>query len=177
MLFSRFPDIAYNNETMKDLSIALIIRPEIKNHKDLFFWYELEEWETPESVAFDFYGNTAYNFIVLLMNDIVDPFFDWQLSRAELVDYCVSKYGLPTITNGKYDSNGYFAVRYWINEDVQYPHAPDSGLDGSAPPMSAAVSHFQYEEKQNDAKRRIKILHNEVLSNLKEELDNLINHG
>jgi len=173
MLFSKFPDITYNNQKIKDLSIALIVRPEIKNNKDLFFWYNLEEWESPESVAFDFYGNSAYNFIILLMNDIVDPFFDWPLSRSELVDFAISKYGLPTITDGKYDSNGYFSVKFWRKDGIHYPNSPNSGLDGSAPPMSEAVSHFQFEEEKNNARRRIKILHPGLLGNLREELDAL----
>lgn len=177
MFFSKFPDIPYLGQKMKDLSIALVIRPEIKNHKDLFFYYEPEEWETPETVAFDFYGQTGYNYIVMLMNDIVDPYFDWFMPRDILTEYCISKYGLPTVVDGVYISDGYFAVNHWIHNGVQYakPYDPTGLIRGSAPFEAAAVSHFQYEEQRNDAKRRIKILHPALLQNLEQEVDILIN--
>lgn len=174
MFFSRFENIEYDDRAIKDLSIALVIKPEIKDNKDLFFFYEVEDWETPESVAFDYYGNTKYNYVILLMNDIVDPFWDWHLSQDELRRYCEDKYGTPTITAGKYNTDGYFAVRHWEYEGIIYFAEPESG-DGQAPVTALAVSHFEYEERKNDAKRKIKILYPEFISNINRELDFILN--
>lgn len=205
MFFSRFENIDYDDRSMKDLSIAIIIKPEIKNNKDLFFLYEMEEWERPETVAFDHYGNTKYNFIILLMNDIVDPFFDWPLERHELMAKVELEYGTPSITNGKYDTvtdldsagnpvspfrnAGYNAIRYWFKEEVQYQYAPGTGHDqfllglkstdgplfGEAPVGSIAVTNLEYEEALDAAKRTIKILHPELIPQMDKELDYIFN--
>jgi hypothetical protein len=168
MFFSRFKNIDYDGDSIKDLSTAIIIKPAIKANKDLYFWYELEEWETPDSTAFDHYGNSKLNFVVLLLNDIVDPFFDWPLNSNELLALCVERYGLPTITSGRYNTDGYFTVKHWVNDGIIYQ-------DGHEPVNSLAVSHFEYEESLNDAKRRIKVLHPELVPQMNKELDIIFN--
>lgn len=163
---------------MRNLSDALVIREEIKNDKRLFFWYEIEEEETPESVAFDFYGRADYNFVVLLMNDMVDPFFDWPLSSKELRRLCEEKYGAPTVTNNDYDYQepGYLGVAYWEYDGIKYQD-PDGNaeLEALIPPTAVAISHFEHEERLNDSKRRIKILYPEFLPDLQKEVEYLIN--
>lgn len=191
MFFSRFENINYDGRVQKDLSTALIIKPKIKESKDLFFWYTMEEWEKPETIAFDHYGNTKYNFIILLMNDIVDPFFDWPLERHELLAKCEGLYGIPSQTSGIYDkvtdldvdgnpvapfrNAGYFAVRYYLKDGIEYYDPPGSGLYSEAPLGSLAVSHLEYEEQLNDAKRKIKILHRELIPQMDKELDIIFN--
>ena len=191
MFFSRFDNIDYDNRSIKDLSTALIIKPAIKDNKDLFFFYTMEEWERPETIAFDHYGNTKYNFIILLMNDIVDPFFDWPLDRYEFQRYVEMLYGTPTITAGQYDkvtdldangapvapfrNAGYWAVRYWAKDGIKYQSAPGSGFFGEAPVGSVAVSQIEYEETLNEEKRTIKILHPELIPQMDRELDLIFN--
>ena len=191
MFFSRFPNIDYDDRSMKDLSVAIVINDGIKDNKDLFFFYTMEEWEKPETVAFDHYGNTKYNFIILLLNDIVDPFFDWPLERHELIRKLELEYGVPSQTSGVYDkvtdededgnpiapfrNAGYFAVRYWEKDGIQYQNAPGSGLYSEAPVGSVAVSQLEYAEALNDAKRTIKILHPELIPQMDKELDYIFN--
>jgi hypothetical protein len=168
MFFSKFDTISYDNKDIRDLSQAIIIRPEIKENKDLFFYYELEEGERPETVAFDFYGSSHYNYVFLLMNDIVDPFFDWPLERNELIALCEERYGAPGIVNGQYDQTGYYAVRHWEKDGIFYQ-------EEFKPVGSVAVSYIEYEERLNDAKRRVKVLYPELIARLDKELELLLN--
>lgn len=205
MFFSKFKNINYDEFFMKDLSVAFVIKPEIKNNKDLFFYYEIAEYERPETVAFDFYGLTTYNFVIMLMNDIVDPFWDWPLDKYELQAYVEELYGEPTQTSGRYDkvtdvnelgepiapfrNAGFFAVRFYEKDGIQYQYAPGTGHDqflagdkstdgalfGEAPLGARAVSHIEYEERINDDKRKIKILYPELIPKLQKELDIILN--
>jgi len=168
MLFSKFPTINYDNKDIRDLSVALVVRPEIKENKDLFFYYQIEDYETPESVAFDFYGSTHYNYVILLMNDMVDPFFDWPLSSKEIVELCEMRYGVPGVVNGKFDDTGYYAVRHWEKDGIKYQ-------ESTKPIGAVAISYIEYEENLNDDKRRIKILYPELITKLDTEIENLIN--
>jgi len=168
MFFSKFSTIEYNDKTIRDLSQAIVIRPEIKENKDLYFYYQLQEYELPDTVAFDFYGSSHLNYVVLLMNDIVDPFYDWPLNRKELVELCIARYGEPGIVGGQFDETGYFAVRHWEKDGIEY----QTGLQ---PVGAAAVSYYEYEERRNDAKRKIKILYPEYIPQMQKELDTLLN--
>lgn len=188
MFFTNFPEIVYDGRLMKDLSVATIIKSKIKNNPNLFFYYLVEDYETPESLAFDFYGQTHYNYIIMLMNDIVDPFYDWYIPANELEIYCERKYGTPTVTAGKYNTDGYFAIHHWQKDTTMYQASP-SGImiiNGQnvqapatavwAPPDAWAVSNFQYEEELNIAKRKIKILHEEYVGKINQELEIIFNN-
>lgn len=116
MLFSKFPKIYYNNKEILDLSIAIVIPERIKNNKDLFFWYEIPEGEKPDGVAFDFYGNSNYEFIIYLMNDMVDPHWDWPMDQNMLYDYCVKKYGTAEEpTDAELYPAGMYTVKHWVD--------------------------------------------------------------
>lgn len=179
MFFAEFPEVEYEDSIVKDLSIALILKDDVKNNKDLFFWYELEEGETPEGVAFDFYGSTFFNFIVLLLNDIVDPFFDWPLTYHELHELCVHKYGEPAVTNNVYNDEGFNEIHHWRMNNINYQNDPDTNEpivpEGVSWETAVPVTNKEYEDDENQKKRRIKILYPELIKNVKRELDILIN--
>ena len=72
------------------------------------------------------------------MNEIIDPRYDWPLSTFNLIKYCQSKY---TNING---------THHYENTTGDWVNSTASG--------AVSVSNFQYEEKINESKRRIKIL-------------------
>jgi len=51
-----------------------------------YFDTDIEEGETPESLSYKHYGTTDYWWIVLIFNNIIDPFYDWLLSREAMED-------------------------------------------------------------------------------------------
>ena len=76
MYFQNFPDIDYdvtgNGTTtkIKDIITRVAVRNEVRNRDSLFAKHNVKEGETPESVAYDYYGNANYHWIVLMMNKI-----------------------------------------------------------------------------------------------------------
>jgi hypothetical protein len=165
MLFSKYPKIVYNNKVIADLSVALTIPSAIRDNKDFYFLYEIPDGETADGVAYDFYGNSNYDFILFLMNNIVDPVWDWPMSQQLLNDYCDEKYPVSAVY-----PQGKFSVYYYINSQGEIT------LSNQAQPAeTAAVSYAEYEEELNDKRRIIKILHPELLSNFKKEVETLVN--
>ena len=46
--------------------------------------YTLDEGDKPESVAYYYYDNPEYAWLVLMANDIVDPYTQWYKTTEEL---------------------------------------------------------------------------------------------
>lgn len=176
-LFKNYPLIGYNNLAMRDMSIRVVFRDLIKQNRDLFFYYNVGEEERPEDIAYDHYGDANDHWIVLFFNDVIDPFYDWIMSRTELTKFCEAKYGRPSIQNGEYQSDGYNAIHHWEYGDVYYYVAPDSGTGRDAPEESIPYTMFEYEERLNEEKREIKILYPEYVGQMKRELQYLIDNG
>jgi hypothetical protein len=59
----------------------------------IFSEYTIVDGERLTTVAFDFYGSVDYTWLVVLSNQIIDPYFEWPLSQQELELYIAKKYG------------------------------------------------------------------------------------
>jgi hypothetical protein len=98
MYFQKFPQTLYSLDDRKSVQVVtnilqrVIIKDNIKNNLSLFDEYDIIDGETPEIVAHKFYNNAGYHWLVLHMNDIIDPRFDWPLSTRMLNQYIQSKY-------------------------------------------------------------------------------------
>ena len=176
-LFQDYPIIEYDNAAVRDLSIRVILRESIKENRDLYFNYDVQDMETPEDIAFNQYGDANRHWIILFLNDIIDPFYDWILSRPELLKFVEKKYGKPTIINGEFQTDGYNAIHHWIYGNVYYYDAPDSGSSRPTPVDSVPITLYEYEEELNDAKRTIKVLYPEYVGNIERELKFAIDNG
>lgn len=101
MYFQKFPQTLYSLDDRQSVQIVtniltrVVIKDGIKNNLSLFDEYDIKDGETPEIVAHKFYNNATYHWLVLHMNDILDPRFDWPLSTRMLNQYILSKYSSP----------------------------------------------------------------------------------
>lgn len=66
--------------------------PKLKNNIMLFYNYDIQENDTPESIAYKYYGNSYNYWLILYANNILDPFSDWPLSGNQLSMYLFDKY-------------------------------------------------------------------------------------
>lgn len=98
MYFQKFPQTIYTLDDRKSIQVVtnilhrVIIKAGIKDNLSLFDEYDIVDGETPEIVAHKFYNNAGYHWLILHMNDIIDPRFDWPLSTRMLNLYIQSKY-------------------------------------------------------------------------------------
>jgi len=144
MYFQNFPYTYYslnegaNTKIITNITLRSQISDQIKSNFVLFDEYDVKDGETPELLADKFYNNPQYHWIILHVNDIIDPRFEWLLSSNNLVKYCQQKYVNIYSTHHYENADG-----YWVN----------SNASGATP-----ISNYQYEDALNEEKRRIKIL-------------------
>lgn len=96
--FNNFPKIDYSLETnnQKDYITNIISRfgidEALKNNSSIYYEYYIEDGETPEILAAKYYNSPEKHWIILALNDIVDPQFDWPLSYSQFNQYIDLKY-------------------------------------------------------------------------------------
>lgn len=111
MYFSNFPQTFFtlDNRTTVQYITNILIRSvftdELKNNFTLFDEYDIIDGETPEITAFKIYGNSELHWLILHLNDIIDPRFDWVLSQNQLKSYVEEKYGNTNAIHHYVDSN------------------------------------------------------------------------
>jgi len=87
--FRNYPIIEYDvNKFIRDYWFRVIFYNKfVKNNIKNFFLYNLSHGDTPEDLSMEFYGTDEYWYMILLVNDIEDPFYEWVLSDEECMNY------------------------------------------------------------------------------------------
>ena len=175
MYFSKFPKILYDikqdgtSKVVTDIFRRIKVREKIKDNISLLDKYDVGEGETPETVAFKIYGDTNYFWIICLMNNVVNRFYDWPLDEFVFQQYVADKYSNPdgihhyevTQSSGKQSGDG----------PADYSHKLEVNSDHSG---AQSVSNREYEDRLQDQKRQIRILSPQYLNAFEEEFTNLI---
>lgn len=150
--FEAFPKITiYDKYLITDITRRMYIQDKFKNKIGIFDEYIVKDGDTPESIAWKFYGNPNYHWVILLMNDIIDPFYDFPLSDNELSKFVTDTYGAG-------------------NENSPHHYELNGVVVDANTPNAAPISNFEYEYHKNEEKRKIKILKPEFVGDLEDSL-------
>ena len=136
---------------IRDVIAQVELSKQIKAKKSLYQIYEIADGETPHDVAFKFYKDPNLNWVILVVNDIRDPYFDWPMSSDVLLDYVASKYD---------DING-----------VHHYELDGREVQDNSSEFVVPITNIEYETKVNDEKKRIRILAETVLPSFIAEVE------
>ena len=96
--FSMFPDILYDakgngkDTFMKDIFRRVKVKSNAKGNIVEFDYYDVQDGETPEIIAFKYYGDAELHWTILVVNDIIDYYTDWPMSVQRFEQYMNDKY-------------------------------------------------------------------------------------
>ncbi len=151
----------------------------IENITD-YYPYKVLEGERPDIVSYKKYGTVAYSYLILLINDIVDPLFDWPLPTRQFENYIIEQYG--SIATAQTTNKYYYqtiraeVAKTGISERVpEYKIIVDqttyNSLDQS---VRSAQSVYDWEVEQNDNKREIKLINPDFIQDIDYEVKNTL---
>jgi hypothetical protein len=90
--FSKFPIIKYDNIFVRDLTKRTKFIEKNFSNPYIFLPYTVKEDEKPEDIAYYYYGSTDETWLVLLANNIIDPYHEWPLNEEQFNKYLIQKY-------------------------------------------------------------------------------------
>ena len=125
-------------------------------HQAFFAQHFIIDGETPEFLAYKYYGNTELHWIILYSQQATNPYYDWPLTYFDLKKFVDKKYGVANIN----------AIHHYEDADG---YEVDSTAAGAT-----SVTNFIYEETLNDAKRNLTIIRSEYVSNVVKEFKKLL---
>jgi hypothetical protein len=96
--FDFIPKVAYSMENgnatiAKNILTRVRILDSAKESQSTFLDYTIRDGERPETLAERVYGRSDYHWIILLFNEIIDPYFSWPLSNDQLDEQVEKTYG------------------------------------------------------------------------------------
>ena len=97
--FRHFPKTFYTPsddspglDSVTNIISRFTIEPTLLENTNLFYPYDVQDTDTPEIIADKIYGNSERHWIVLAVNQIVDPQWDWPLNQDTFIKYVNDKY-------------------------------------------------------------------------------------
>lgn len=101
--FGKFPLASYDLEiqlgnkfarpkAVTDIFKRIALKQSLEEVGSVFGAYTIKDEDTPEIIADKLYGSAGLHWMVLLANEIINPFFDWPLSERKLVPFITNKY-------------------------------------------------------------------------------------
>ena len=172
MYFSMFPKGYYdlkkdgNPKIVTDLMRRVKVRSKIKDEASLYDSYDVIDGDTPESIAFKFYGNAELHWVILMLNGVTDRYYGWPLTTFEFEKMLKEKYETADGIHHyeKVQSSG-------PQTSTDYSHLIECE---STDVGAQIVSNREYEDREQEKKRQIKLLSPGVLPALLEEFQTLI---
>ena len=170
MYFANFPLIPYDNYGTGDFRLTpnilkrIAVRANIKTTTSLFDTYDVKEGETPEMIADKLYGNPEFHWVVLMMNDVVDRYHQWPMSRRQFLAHLNDKY---TNVDGVH--------HYEISQSSGDTNIKiNIGTSNTDHPTATAITNREYEQERQDSLRKIRLLDPVYLDDFVTEFETLM---
>ena len=208
--FNFFPKTYYTTSqdtTSVDVVTNLVTRfsfeKRFKENTSVFTKYNINDGDTPEIIAYKAYGSAELHWVILALNDIIDPQYDFPLDQRTLARFVDSKYtanantviGQTGLTWAKSNIHSYYTTRTSTNistgdysEDVieidaaTYANAVAStttitvpkGIQFKVDVVKSSKTYYDYEIEYNETKRTISLLKPEYIDAVKDELQRVM---
>ena len=113
MYFKKFPKINYTFQNGQDIQVVDVFRKvsftqESLNNSSIFINILNGTGKKPETLSYEFYGNTDYSWTIFMANQTVNPSFEWTIDHDTFLRTLQEKYtgtayyisNLPKIKDG-----------------------------------------------------------------------------
>jgi hypothetical protein len=165
---------------IKNLFKRAKIPDEILNIYTAFDNYQIVGDDRPDNVAYKYYDNSEYDWIILITNNIQNLRSDWPLSQNDLNNYLLDKYTETELSEIKYyetnelkNSKGHVILKSGIKVTSNYIFKYTDGGQIITKNPTKSVSNYQYEIELNEKKRNILMLRPEYIAIVEKELRNI----
>jgi len=162
---------AYDYQIVKNIFKRAVLRDDVFDEVTAFTKYSVVGDERPDQVAFDFYGDSGLDWVVLTTNNIIHVRDEWPMGNQDFLTYLNGKYTDQELSNIHHyetdllrDSQGKLIQPKGLNVPGDYSI---SFLDNGVLRTESKITSFtflEHETNLNDNKRNINILKPEYLT-------------
>jgi hypothetical protein len=171
--------------TINLLSKVSLIREYNKTYEK-FYTYVVRDGERADIIAYNEYSDSSLDWVIYLVNEMIDPYSSWVMDYPDFIIYLEEKYGvraekLNTVSSEFSISHYYYKGKAIDTQETissyNYPMSKETyaKLNGVQKEGWYPKSIFDYENELNESKRTIKMLRSNYVNEFKTQFKDLIN--
>lgn len=180
MYFSIFPTIIYKDglgQRIRAINITKRYRfvEKVLRNKYILYNYTIKDGERADMIAEKYYGAADEDFLIWLMNIVIDPFFEWPMSSREFGEFIKKKYG--SIPVAHQTTAKWFKIiqpKAMTFDGISIPEKVvevDEEMYNTIVDLDRKkISVFEMESDLNEERRIIKLIDKAYIPQIREEL-------
>ena len=205
--FNSLPKVQYTNTNgvstiYTNLLARASIIPNLLNNTLNFYDYDIQDGDTPEIVAYKYYGDSYRYWVVLYVNQMNDAQWDWPLDDRNFREYMTKKYPGSTadsvhhyekiITQTNRTTGTDYDIKtttntFWITQEDYATNRLRYLIDGATVNTYVLstgsvdvtkefrpVTNYTYELELNETKRSIKLLNKSFIDQFEKDFMDLM---
>ena len=180
--FRPFPLINYDIKKNKlpllltNVTARYKIRDILKNKVAIYYDYIVKDGDRPDNIAFKYYEDETLDWLIYLVNDIIDPYYDWPLDQDAFNKYIRTLYGSVAGAKGTVFEYRKIITKQKVlfdgtNVPERYVVVDQNTYNTLAADLRREVDAYEYYEEENNNKRRIRLLDKRFAANVKSEVE------
>lgn len=183
-LFETYPNVNYDIkkngkiETLTNITVRFKLQDALRSRTVVTYDYDVQDGERPDIIASKYYDDATLDWVIILVNQMVNPQWEWPLDQKSFEKYIKKKYGSINTANSSihhyehivqphsvlYDGTVIEEVALWVDYETYLT------LDTTE---RRQVTTYEYEDSVNEAKARIKILDEKYVNSLVNEVESI----
>ena len=179
-LFKNYKIINYKGMFCRDIMSRSKFIDGIIDNFDVWYTHIIKDGERPDTLANLYYGDSYLDWVILMANKITDPVDQWPVEASLFDSYVEAKFGTDVESIKSKVSHYVYAGKptdteenikrtNWKVDAESYSLMEVGEREGWFP-----VYLYSEEEKRNEAKRRIRILSEQYIPQLKIEISRVM---
>jgi len=173
----------YDYQVVKNFFKRAVLRDDIFNDITNFTKYSVEGDERADQVAYDFYGDSGLDWVILTTNNIIHVRDEWPMGQQDFLTYLNEKYTSEQLSNIHHyetkiirDSSGTLVQPEGLHVDSNYSITfLDNGVSRTESSITS-VTFLQHETNLNDEKRNINILKTDYLDIMLRDIKDIMKY-
>jgi hypothetical protein len=171
--FSHLPTIQYNssgvsskvktNVSVTDITKRFRITQLLNNREVVYYDYSVQDHDRPDSIAYKLYGDSRLDWVVLLVNEIHDRYFQFPLNSSEFDAYIAKQYGsIGSAQSTVHHYERIVQARKTLSDGTIRPEmkviVDQTTYDSLSASDRRSVSVYDQEFRNNEKRRNIKLV-------------------
>ena len=168
-IYTYFPKINYKVDEYDslraiDITSAIKIKEYLKSYRGILYTpYIVKNGDRPDIVSNKLYGDSNYDWILLIANDMYSVYDDWPRNSFDLEAFIIEKYGSL--------SSAMSTVKYYYNSSLDI--IDETTYNNLASNARRSETQYEYELRVNSNKAKIKVVKRSLITAITSDLNTI----
>lgn len=176
-MFDRWPTVSYDIKKngkpleLTNITLRFKINDLLRDKSVVMYDYDVQDGERADIIAYKYYDDETLDWVIYLINNIIDPQFQWPLDDQSFERYMRNKYGSLQAANQTV--HAYEKILREQSVFFDGTIIPEKRVivdketyDLTTPSLRRTIDKYTYELELNEARSRIKILDKRYITGL-----------